>query len=1493
MSCKPWEFECIWNEAQQALQKAAQDAADLVDPSKNAFWNQVTNAVSDIANAAGKTVENLLKDPLPLIATVALGAMGVPPSVSQFIVGMAQGKSPEDAAKGALLSYVTGMASSGISGAVQSAIGDAAGVAVSNMLASGAVGTATALLSGSSLEKALAKGAEAALTSQVTQFIKDSGVDPNTIGGKAILDSAKAAMGAIYAGKNIADAVGKAATASMIASGVSAETGKAVQQKDILRLAAANAQAAKAQAAAVVAQSKYLKDPVSSKAAIDKAEAAAAPAIAKADETIKNKQMELTGLTGSTGLIAKAKLEEARLGGPAGATAAYAKNGQKFVTSAELVAQGSAMAAQIDAAKQLKASVAAPREQFNSEVKAYQTQLEAVNKAYGDVKLAQDTLKATSEQIGKYVGSYSDKALKEIVASPAAAKIIADAKQSIATEKATQNKTATDLGFKTYADMTDAKGVASKDYYAGKAGFIDAADQALATSKGFTTSAAWIPQRAAIKANFLNADDYKAAGTKTAPDFYAFKAGFKDAADQAAAKAAGFTAPQSWKDQQAATAAGFKNAADKAAAGATPAETYYANKAAVAAGYKDAAEQKAANGKPALEYRASVAGFKSAKDQTDAKGMAAPDFYAKQAGFKDAADLKKAIDAKVYDPKLWAAKSLGFDSLADQAKAATFKEDAATFKANQPARDLGWANATELKAANGMSKDAFMAKALKFKTPEDYAAAAKAGVKDPDIFYAKQNGFDNVADYKAAGAKPAKDFYDEKKATAAGYKSVADMIAGNAAHAASAKDYYDQKTATDAKFTNIADYNAAKAAGQSSDVYYAEKAAKAAGFNNAADKAAADALKMNPTEYKNHQIATAAGFKNYQELQDSQALQKAVAAGYKNAADQTAAAGKSAKDFYDQQAADAGGYKSLADFRAANGVAAPDFYASKAGFKSASDQSLAAIKNQKANDFYADQTAQGLGYKDAAEQAAAKGMSPADYRAKQLGYADYADQIKAGTMPAADWNNLKAAQAAGYTNYDDMQKALGTGAKTAKDFYSQQKGYSNYAEEVAAKGQSAEAFHADIKAKMAGFDNAEQQAKANGLTAADYKATLNGFANAADAKAAGTQSATDFYNTQKATAAGYTNTADWLAGKGQPGAEYYAVQAGFPDASTQAKAKALGFSTLAQYQAYQDKVLADQKKQELMQQVKQMQAAGFSTLNEMGAGLAGGFANAADYRAAQKLGIADNAAYQAYKAAPPPAPAPTPAPVPVAPPVAPVAPPVVPIAPPVAPVTPPAPPVVSPPPVAPPVAPVVAPPVIPPAPIPPTMPPVVSPAPVVPVITPPVVPTFTPPVAPPAPVTPPYTPPVVAPPVAPPYTPPVAPPYVAPTPPPYVPPEPVAPPYVPPVTPPYVPPAPVAPPYVPPAPVTPPFVVPPASTPIVVPTTPPKPVAPPAPVVPVKPAVPAIFGLTPSSNAAANLAAILRNKSAPATGTPVTPKMTAEQQAAYNQAVLNKILNLT
>jgi len=68
--------------------------------------DQAGDAINDVAKAVGNTIVAVAKDPLPVIATIALTSVGVPAPIANAIVVAAKGGSPEDMARAALASSV-------------------------------------------------------------------------------------------------------------------------------------------------------------------------------------------------------------------------------------------------------------------------------------------------------------------------------------------------------------------------------------------------------------------------------------------------------------------------------------------------------------------------------------------------------------------------------------------------------------------------------------------------------------------------------------------------------------------------------------------------------------------------------------------------------------------------------------------------------------------------------------------------------------------------------------------------------------------------------------------------------------------------------------------------------------------------------------------------------------------------------------------------------------------------------------------------------------------------------------------------------------------------------------------------------------------------------------------------------------------------------------------------------------------------------------------
>jgi len=132
--------------------------------------------VEQAANFVGDTVEAVVKDPLPFIATVALTSVGVPPALASAAVTAAKGGSMEDVVTAGVSTYVGGQ----VGGAAGSAASNAgASAATANIVASAAGASAStvtaALASGQPIDKALEAGLTAGALSGSTQGVIEAG----------------------------------------------------------------------------------------------------------------------------------------------------------------------------------------------------------------------------------------------------------------------------------------------------------------------------------------------------------------------------------------------------------------------------------------------------------------------------------------------------------------------------------------------------------------------------------------------------------------------------------------------------------------------------------------------------------------------------------------------------------------------------------------------------------------------------------------------------------------------------------------------------------------------------------------------------------------------------------------------------------------------------------------------------------------------------------------------------------------------------------------------------------------------------------------------------------------------------------------------------------------------------------------------------------------------------------------------------------------------
>jgi hypothetical protein len=99
----------------------------------------VVKAVEKVAETVVKTVEAVIKDPLPTLATIGLSLVGIPPAVTQAAITAARGGDLEDIAKSAAIAYATPTVAAKIAPTVSTAVNSV----VTNQAAANALTAAT------------------------------------------------------------------------------------------------------------------------------------------------------------------------------------------------------------------------------------------------------------------------------------------------------------------------------------------------------------------------------------------------------------------------------------------------------------------------------------------------------------------------------------------------------------------------------------------------------------------------------------------------------------------------------------------------------------------------------------------------------------------------------------------------------------------------------------------------------------------------------------------------------------------------------------------------------------------------------------------------------------------------------------------------------------------------------------------------------------------------------------------------------------------------------------------------------------------------------------------------------------------------------------------------------------------------------------------------------------------------------------------------------
>ena len=186
-----------------------------------------------IVSTVGKTIEGVLKNPLPTIATIGLTMMGVPAPLANAMVTAATGGDMEQIVLSAAASYVGGKIGQQVGGAfapdeiVGGAWGDEAFSSTfkpdlsqqlfQKIVTDASSGAATAALQGKNFDEILSAGVSSAVGSKLNTALKmDFGLNPNELPSKLISDSISSATKAILSNKDPATAIGDALGKTLI-----------------------------------------------------------------------------------------------------------------------------------------------------------------------------------------------------------------------------------------------------------------------------------------------------------------------------------------------------------------------------------------------------------------------------------------------------------------------------------------------------------------------------------------------------------------------------------------------------------------------------------------------------------------------------------------------------------------------------------------------------------------------------------------------------------------------------------------------------------------------------------------------------------------------------------------------------------------------------------------------------------------------------------------------------------------------------------------------------------------------------------------------------------------------------------------------------------------------------------------------------------------------------------------------------------------------------
>ena len=183
-------------------------------------------AIENLGSGIVHTIENVLNDPLPIIETIILTEMGIPPFVASAAVSAANGGNISQIATAMATAYAGAEIGEFAGGQISelSSLQDlpaSTQATIRNITTSASGAAAATALRGGNLTEILGAGFSAGVASSVRdQLIQKGGFKASDIDTKLITNATNSALNAIVNGRSVTDAIAASSAAVLIRAGM-------------------------------------------------------------------------------------------------------------------------------------------------------------------------------------------------------------------------------------------------------------------------------------------------------------------------------------------------------------------------------------------------------------------------------------------------------------------------------------------------------------------------------------------------------------------------------------------------------------------------------------------------------------------------------------------------------------------------------------------------------------------------------------------------------------------------------------------------------------------------------------------------------------------------------------------------------------------------------------------------------------------------------------------------------------------------------------------------------------------------------------------------------------------------------------------------------------------------------------------------------------------------------------------------------------------------